>query len=82
MKDEIDESDHQDWLNKYPWCNTAIYSRLRGSLFEDFITHTGTNRYNLIFYLVAHDKKQPAYEDEEISIGDRPITKYVTTEAL
>ena len=33
-------------------------------------------------YLVAHDKKQPAYEDEEISIGDRPIHKHETTEAL
>ena len=33
-------------------------------------------------YIVAHDRKQPSYEDEEISIGYRPITKNATTEAL
>ena len=32
--------------------------------------------------LVAHDKKLPAYEDDESSIGYRLITKHVTTEAL
>ena len=32
--------------------------------------------------LVAHDKKLPDYEDYVISIGDRLLTKYVTTEAL
>ena len=33
-------------------------------------------------YIVAHDRKQPAYEYEEISIGNRLITKHVTTESL
>ena len=28
--------------------------------------------------LVANDKKQPAYEDEESSIGGRLIPKHVT----
>ena len=32
--------------------------------------------------IVAHDKKEPACEDEEISIVDRIIPKNVTTEAL
>ena len=27
-------------------------------------------------------KKQPSYEDEDISIGDRPITKNTPTESL
>ena len=39
MKYEIDESNHQDWLNKSPWYNTDICSRLHESLFEYFITH-------------------------------------------
>ena len=39
-------------------------------------------RYNLLCYFVAHDKNQPAYEDEEISIGDRLIPKHATREAL
>ena len=33
-------------------------------------------------YLVAHDKKQPAYKYEEIIIRDRLIPKNVTTEVL
>ena len=64
IKYETDKINHKYWLNKGPWYNTAICSRFHGSLFEDFITYTRTNRYNLMCYLVAHDKKQPAYEDE------------------
>ena len=79
MKYEIDESNNQDWLNKDPWYNIAICSRLHGSLFEDFITHARTDRYNLMCYLVAHDKKQPSYEDEERIIEDRLIPKNTTT---
>ena len=56
MKYEIDESNHQYWLNKGTWYNTDICSRLYGSLFEDFITHARTNRYNLMCPLVATDK--------------------------
>ena len=33
-------------------------------------------------FLVAHDKKLPDYEYDEINIGDRLIHKHVTTEAL
>ena len=51
-------------------------------MFGDFMTHARTDRYNIMCFLVAHDKKQSAYEDEEISIGDRLITKHVTTESL
>ena len=79
MKYDIDKSNHQYWLNKCPWYNTYICSRLHGSLFEDFITHARTDRYNLMCYLVAHDKKLLDYEEDEISIGDRLIPKHVTT---
>ena len=82
MKYEIDERNNPNWFDKGPWYNTAIYSRLHGSLFEYFITHARTDRYNLMCSLVTHDKKQPAYEDEERSIGDRLVTKNATTEAL
>ena len=36
MKYEMDENNHQDWLNKGTWYNTAIYLRLHGSRFEFF----------------------------------------------
>ena len=79
MKYERDERNNKDDFNKTPWFNTAIYSRLNGSLFEDFITHARTDRYNLMCSLVAHRKKLPAYEDDESSIGDRLLPKHVTT---
>ena len=68
-------------MNKGPWYNTAIYLRLHVSLFEDFITHARTDRYNLMCYLFAYDKIQPAYEDDEISIGYKSIIKNATTQA-
>ena len=82
MKYEIYKRNHQDWLNKCPWYNTAIYSRLHGSLFEYFITHAGKYRYNIMCYLVTHDKKQLACEDTEISLRDRLVSKNTTTKAL
>ena len=66
-------------MNKGPWYNTVIFLRLRGSLFEEFITHARTDRYNLMCSLVANDKKQPDYKDEEIIIGDSLIPKHATT---
>ena len=33
-------------------------------------------------YKIAHDKQQPRYEDKKNSIGDIPIPKNETTEAL
>ena len=69
-------------MNKGPWYNIYICSRLHGSLFEDLITHERTDRYDLICSLVAHDKIQPYYEDDESSIVDRLIPKNETIESL
>ena len=71
IKYEIDGNNHQDWLNKSPWYNTSICLKLHGSIFEYFITHAITDRYNLMCSLAEHDKIQPNYEDNEISIGYR-----------
>ena len=51
-------------------------------MFEYFITHARSDRYNLICSLVENDKIQPAYEDDEISIGARSIPKNETPRAL
>ena len=65
MKYEIYKSSYQYWFDKGPWYNTDICSRLHVNLFEEFITHAITDIYNLMCSLVAHDKKQPACEDEK-----------------
>ena len=55
MKYKIDKSNHPNCLNKGPWYNTYICSKLHGRLFEDFITYERTDRYNLICSIVAPD---------------------------
>ena len=73
MKYEIDENNHQDLLNKGPWYNTSICLKLHGSMFEYFKTRSRIDKYDIMCYLVAHDKIQPAHEDDESSIVDRSI---------
>ena len=82
MKYEMDENNHQNWLNKGPWYNTSICLKLHGSTFEDFITQARIDRYNHMCSLVAHDKIQPDYEYDESSLGDRSIPKYATPKEL
>ena len=79
MKYDIKKNINQYWLNKGPWYNIDICSRLYVSLLEDFITHARNDKYNLMCSLVANDKKLPYYEDDEGSIGDRIMPKHVTT---
>ena len=76
------ESNNLDWLNKVPWYNRNICSKLHGIRFEDFITQATTDRYNLMCSLVAHDRLQPYYEDDESSIGDRAIPNDATIKKL
>ena len=76
------KNSHQDCLNKVPWYNTSICFKFCGSIFEYFITHDRADRYNIMCSLVAHDKIQPNYEDDEIIILDRSIPKYAKTKSL
>ena len=76
------KSNHLDWLNKGPWYNRNICSKLHGIRLEDFITQAKTDQYNLMCTLVAHDRLQPDYEDDVSSIGDRAITNDATIKTL
>ena len=67
----MNETNHQDWLNKGPLYSTYICLKLHGSRFEDFITQARTDQYNLMCSLVSHDRLKFDYKDDEISIGDR-----------
>ena len=78
----MNETNHQDWLDKGPWYNTSICSKLHGSRFEDFITQARTYRYNLMFSLVVNDILQLDYKNDESSIGDRAIPDDATIKIL
>ena len=54
---EIDEINNPDWLNKFPWYNTAICSEFCGKLFEAFIRQVRTDRYYLMCYIISPYKK-------------------------
>ena len=71
----MDKNNIQDWLNKGSCHNTSICLKMNVSMFEDFITHARTDRYNIMCSLVAHDKMQPNCEDDESNLGDRLILK-------
>ena len=82
MKYNMDKDNHQYWLNKGPWYNKSICSKLLGSRFEDFITQARTDSYNVMSSLVAHDKMQPDYKYDERSIGDRSIPDNATPKSI
>ena len=71
-----------DWLNKGPWYNRNICSKLHGIRLEDFITQARIYRYNLICSLVDRDRLQLDYKNDEISIGDRAIPDNATMKTL
>ena len=75
---EIEENNHPNWFNKVTWYNTTICSKLHEKVFEYFIKNTIIYIYNLMCSIIAHDKQQPAYVDDEISGGGRPIPKNET----
>ena len=57
MFNEIEKCNHPNWLNKDPWYNTDIFSKLHGKMFGYFITHKRTYRHNLMYSIVAYGKK-------------------------
>ena len=59
-----------------------ICSKLHGIKFEDFITQARTYRYNIMCSLVAHDRLNTYYKDNEISIVDRAIPTDATVKEL
>ena len=44
MKYDIKGNNHPDWLNKYPRYNTAMCSKLNGTVFGDFIRNDRIDR--------------------------------------
>ena len=73
MEYEIEEK-NPNCLNKYPWYNTAIYSQLHETVFEDFIINARIDIYDIMCYIAPHDRQQPTYVDDVISYA---IGKYL-----
>ena len=82
MKYDMEEHKHEDWLNSGPWYNKHICSGMNGSLFDDFITQARTDRYNIMWSLVAHEKENSTSSDDESSLGERNVPKKLPTDTL
>ena len=80
--DKFTNSNHLDWFDTGQWYNKNICSKLHGIKFEDFITQSRTDRYNIMCSLVAHYRLQNDYKDNEISIGNRAIPIDATVKEL
>ena len=81
MEYYIKENNH-DWLNKCPWYNTEIYSKLHVTVFEYYIRNDRTDRYNIMCSITAHDKLIPTYIDDATSGDGRAIPDNSTKAAL
>ena len=80
--DKYTNSNNLDWFDTGPWYNKNICSKLHGIKFEDFIKQARTDRYNIMCSLVAHDRLQDDYKDNEISIGNIAIPNDAIVKAL
>ena len=57
---EYDIDKHNPYLiTDDTWYNTSICTKLHGTVFEKYIGNAITERYNLMWFIFAHEKQQP-----------------------
>ena len=80
--DKYTNRNHLDWFNTGTWYNKNICSKLHGIKFEDYITQTRIDQYDIMCSLVTHDRLQNDYKYNESSIGGRAIPNYAKVKVL
>ena len=70
------------WVIYGPGYNIMVCSQWHGSLFEDYVTTSKRDRYNIIFPIEAHERNQKSVNDEASSGGGRPLTYNSTEDSL
>ena len=51
------DKNNPDWMTDGPWYNTYICKKLHGTVFEESIRNEITERYDLMCYIRAHEKR-------------------------
>ena len=51
-------------------------------MFENYIRNARTGRYKIMWYIAAHDKKQPSIVDDGSSDGGNALPSNASTEPL
>ena len=70
------------WITDEAWYTTSIFTKLHGTVFLKYIINARTDRYNIIFSIDAHKKRQPWYVDNGSSVGGNAIKSNLTTYAI
>ena len=73
---------NSNFMTGGPWYDTYICKKIHGNLLEGFIINARTDRYNIIFFIDAHEKKYLSERDDGSSGGGYPLPSNSTTEAL
>ena len=55
LKYDMDKN-NPNWMTCGPWYNTSICKKIHGTVFEEFIRNSRTDRYNLMCSIDAHEK--------------------------
>ena len=73
------EKNNPDWIIDGPWYNTSICEKSHGTVFENFIINSITDRYNLMCYIDSHYKQYPSSVDYGSSVGGNVLSSKSTT---
>ena len=76
------EKHNSYWITGGPWYNTLVFKKLHGTVFEEFIINARTDRYNLMCFIYAHEKKNLSEHDYGNSGGAYPTPSNSTTESF
>ena len=60
-------------MDKCPWYNTTIFTKLKGKIFKDYLKTGHKYRYELIYASYAYNKENVQMLDIESSGRGRPI---------
>ena len=74
MKYDI-EKHNLYWIIGGPWYNTYICEKLHGTVFDNYIRNTRTDRYKLMCSIGAHEKNQPSIINNGRSVGGNELPK-------
>ena len=50
------DKDNSEWVTGGPWYNTSICKKLLVNVFDGFIRNSIADRYNIIYFIDAHEK--------------------------
>ena len=63
LKYDMDKH-NPDWMICVPWYNTSICKKSHGTVFEEYIRNSITDRYNFMCYIDAHEKHNSSSIDD------------------